>query len=58
MSILTTHTQPEKARPNCAVVGIYGHPQASLMTYYMLHALQHRGQEASGITSFFKENNK
>lgn len=43
----------EKARPNCAVVGVYGHPQASILTYYALHALQHRGQEASGITSIY-----
>lgn len=43
----------DKARPNCAVVGVYGHPNASILTYYALHALQHRGQEASGITSIF-----
>ncbi len=50
-------TVPEidKARPNCAVVGIYGHPQASIMTYYALHALQHRGQEAAGIISIYKD---
>jgi len=47
----------DKPQPNCAVVGIYGHPQASVMAYYMLHALQHRGQEAAGITTFYKENN-
>lgn len=45
----------DKARPNCAVFGIYGHPQASIMTYYGLHAQQHRGQEAAGITSFFND---
>ncbi len=43
----------DKARPNCAVVGVFGHPQASIMVYYSLHALQHRGQEASGITSIY-----
>ena len=43
----------DKAQANCAVVGIYGHPQAALMTYYMLHSLQHRGQEATGITTFY-----
>lgn len=48
--------EQDKARPMCAVVGVYGHPQASLLCYYMLHALQHRGQEATGITSFFENN--
>jgi len=40
-------------RANCAVVGIYGHPQAALLAYYALHSQQHRGQEAAGITSFY-----
>lgn len=31
--------------------GIYNNPDASVMTYYGLHALQHRGQEAAGIVS-------
>lgn len=44
----------DKANPNCAVVGVYGHPQASLMAYYMLHSLQHRGQESTGITTFYE----
>lgn len=29
--------------------GIWGHPQAAEITYYGLHALQHRGQEGAGI---------
>jgi amidophosphoribosyltransferase len=41
----------DKPRCNCAVFGIYGHPLASTMTYYGLLALQHRGQEASGIVT-------
>ncbi len=40
-----------KPRCHCGVFGIYGHPQAAVMTYYGLHALQHRGQEASGIVT-------
>ena len=48
----------DKARPNCAVVGVYGHPTASILTYYALHALQHRGQEASGITSIYYDEEK
>jgi amidophosphoribosyltransferase len=45
------NTKSDKARPNCAVTGVYNHPQAAAMAYYSLHAQQHRGQEASGITS-------
>ena len=41
----------DKPHCNCAVFGMYGHPQASTMTYYGLFALQHRGQEASGIVT-------
>lgn len=48
----------DKAYPNCAVVGVFGHPQASIMTYYALHALQHRGQEAAGITSIYFDEEK
>ena len=33
----------------CGVFGIYGDPNAARLTYYGLHALQHRGQEAAGI---------
>lgn len=45
----------DKPRCNCGVVGVFNHPQASIMTYYALHALQHRGQEAAGITSFYDD---
>lgn len=41
----------DKPRSNCAIFGIYNHPEAAVMTYYGLHAQQHRGQEASGICS-------
>jgi amidophosphoribosyltransferase len=43
----------DKPHCNCGVVGVFNHPQASVMTYYALHSLQHRGQEAAGITSFY-----
>lgn len=33
----------------CGVFGIYGHPEASRLTYLGLYALQHRGQESCGI---------
>ena len=35
----------------CGIFGIFGHPEASNMTYLGLHALQHRGQESAGIVS-------
>src|SRR6058998_604398 len=42
---------PDKFHDECAVFGIYGHKEASNLTYLGLYALQHRGQEASGIVS-------
>jgi amidophosphoribosyltransferase len=41
----------DKLHEECAVFGIYGHPEAAKMTYLGLYALQHRGQEGSGIVS-------
>ena len=35
----------------CGVFAICNHPEASRMTYLGLYALQHRGQEASGIST-------
>jgi amidophosphoribosyltransferase len=35
----------------CGIFGIAGHPEASNLTYLGLYALQHRGQEATGIVS-------
>ncbi|MBR5850321.1 MAG: amidophosphoribosyltransferase [Alistipes sp.] len=39
----------------CGVFGIYGVEHAASMTYYGLHALQHRGQEGCGIVSVDEE---
>ncbi len=33
----------------CGVFGIWGHEDAAQLSYYALHALQHRGQEGAGI---------
>ncbi|MCA8933025.1 MAG: amidophosphoribosyltransferase, partial [Rhodospirillaceae bacterium] len=41
----------DKFHDECGVFGIYGHPEAAAMTALGLHALQHRGQEASGIVT-------
>ncbi len=35
----------------CAVVGVYGSENASKIAYYALFAMQHRGQESSGISA-------
>jgi amidophosphoribosyltransferase len=42
---------PDKFHEECAVMGVYGHPEASNMVYLGLYALQHRGQESCGIVS-------
>lgn len=42
----------DKLREECGVFGAIGTPDASSVTALGLHALQHRGQEAAGITSF------
>ncbi len=40
----------------CGVFGIFNHKSASSLTYFALHSLQHRGQEAAGIISSEKDN--
>ena len=42
----------DKLREECGVFGVIGSKDAAAMTALGLHALQHRGQEAVGITSF------
>jgi len=41
----------DKLHDECGVFAIYGHPEASNLTYLGLYALQHRGQESAGIVS-------
>ncbi len=41
----------DKPREECGVFAIYGHPNAAEMAYLGLYALQHRGQESSGIVT-------
>ena len=52
-ALLTTHPfDDDKLHEECGVFGVWGADGAAAMTALGLHALQHRGQEASGITSF------
>lgn len=39
----------DELNEECGIFGVYNHEEASLLTYYGLHALQHRGQESAGI---------
>ena len=41
----------DKPGEECGIFGIYGHPDAAEMSYLGLYALQHRGQESSGIVT-------
>ncbi len=56
-SILPAHSSPaplimpDKFHDECAVFGVVNHPEAANLTYLGLYALQHRGQEASGMVS-------
>jgi len=48
-----TRTQSLNGRPTheCGVCGIYNHQDSAKLTYFGLYALQHRGQESSGIVT-------
>src|ERR1041385_5613465 len=39
----------DKLHEECGVFGIYGHAEATRLTYLGMYALQHRGQESCGI---------
>jgi amidophosphoribosyltransferase len=41
----------DKFNEECAVFGLWGHPEASNLAYLGLYALQHRGQESAGIAA-------
>ena len=51
--MLTTNPfDDDKLREECGIFGICGADNAASFVALGLHALQHRGQEAAGITSF------
>ena len=48
-----SHLDDDAPREECGVFGIAAPPgrDVSRLTYYALHALQHRGQESAGIAT-------
>jgi len=51
--MLTTHPfDDDKLREECGIFGIYGGETAAAVVALGLHALQHRGQEAAGISAW------
>ena len=46
----------DKLHEECGVFGVYGSDSGSALVALGLHALQHRGQEAAGISSFDGKN--
>lgn len=51
--MITTHPfDDDKLKEECAIFGIFGHKDAAALTALGLHALQHRGQEATGLVTY------
>ena len=50
-STIKRTTSKDKPRTACGIFGVFEDQNASVNTYYGLHSLQHRGQEAAGIVS-------
>lgn len=44
-------TEIKGLNEECGIFGVWGHEDASQLTYYGLHSLQHRGQEGAGIVA-------
>ena len=47
-----TDHDDDKMHEECGIFGVWNVPDAAALTALGLHALQHRGQEATGIVSF------
>jgi amidophosphoribosyltransferase len=56
--ILNHSDMIDKPHDYCGIFGIFDHDDAALLTYYGLHALQHRGQESAGIVSTYYDEQK
>jgi amidophosphoribosyltransferase len=51
LTTLPFDSDDDHPKEECALFGIFNHPDAAALTVLGLHALQHRGQEASGIVT-------
>lgn len=51
MRTLNVVAEEDKLRDRCAVVGLWGDPEAANLAYLGLYAQQHRGQESAGIVA-------
>ena len=51
LPIVHSSSSPDGFHEECAVFGISGHKESANLAYLGLYALQHRGQEGSGIVS-------
>ncbi|HVH42649.1 MAG TPA: amidophosphoribosyltransferase [Labilithrix sp.] len=47
----STELEDDHFHDQCGVFAVYGHSEAANITYLGLHALQHRGQESTGIVT-------
>ena len=48
----------DRLQEECGVLGIYNNKDVAALTALGLHALQHRGQEACGIVTFYEKTRK
>ena len=48
----------KKPKDECAVFGVFNNKDAAALTALGLHALQHRGQDSTGIVSYCKNQSK
>jgi amidophosphoribosyltransferase len=53
VTALTTNPfDDDKLHEECGIFGVFGHDDAAALTALGLHALQHRGQEATGMVTY------
>ena len=52
MTSFDLHSEQDRFNEECAVFGVYGSSEAHVLTALGLHALQHRGQAATGRVRF------